>query len=177
LRFDGKAWTSQEIAMTLKYSSTRILHDDHMATLALLADVERIVLARRDGPGQIEQQDARFLDRLCKALKFEVGSHFDFEESSILPMLAEYGEPGLGELLLEEHHVLRDVIRDVVALAEGGRSGGFSAEQWRKFRRLCGELVERLTSHIEKEERALLPVMEEALTPDADSEIAAHHDL
>jgi len=163
--------------MTLKYSSTRILHDDHMATLALLAEVERIVLARRDGPAQIEQQEGRFLDRMCKALNNEVGVHFDFEESSILPMLAEYGEPDLGELLLEEHHVLRDVVRDVVALAEGGRASGFSPEQWQKFRRLCGELVERLTSHIEKEERALLPVLEEALTPDTDSEIAAHHDL
>lgn len=163
--------------MTLKYFSTRILHDDHMATLALLSEVERVVLSRRDGPAQIEQEDARFLDRLSKTLNVEVIGHFDFEEASILPMLAEYGDPDLGELLLEEHQVLRDVIRDVAALAQAGRASGFSAEEWKKFRRLCGELIERLTSHIEKEERALLPVMEDALTPETDTDIAAHHDI
>jgi hemerythrin-like domain-containing protein len=163
--------------MALRYSSTRILHDDHMATLALLTEVERVVLSRRDGPGQIEQEDGRFLDRLCKALNVEVIGHFDFEELSILPMLAEYGDPDLGELLIEEHHVLRNVVRDVVAQAQAGRASGFPAEEWKKFRRLCGELVERLTSHIEKEERALLPTLEDALTPETDSELAAHHDL
>ncbi len=163
--------------MAFKYSCSRILHDDHMTTLALLTEAERMVLSRRDGPPNIDQEYRRFIDRFCRALNTEVTDHFDFEEVSLLPVVAEYGEAALCDLLLEEHQVLLDVVADVVAQAQAGRDNGFAAEDWGRFRSLCGELIERLTSHIEKEERALLPALEEALTPDMDTELAAHHDV
>jgi len=162
--------------LSLKYSSTRILHDDHMATIALLTEVERVVLARQAAPAQ-DDQTGRFIDRLCKTVNGEISGHFDYEEASVFPMLAEYGMADLGDLLVEEHHVLRNVMNDIVAGADAARADGFSPEAWVAFRRLCGELVERLTSHIEKEERALIPELEDALTPEIDTELAAHHDL
>ena len=162
--------------MPLKYSSTRILHDDHMATIALLTEVERVVLARQAAPVQGDQT-GRFIDRLCKTVNGEISGHFDYEEASVFPVLAEYGMADLGDLLVEEHHVLRNVMNDIVAGAGTARADGFSPEAWVAFRRLCGELVERLTSHIEKEERALIPELEDALTPEIDTELAAHHDL
>jgi hemerythrin-like domain-containing protein len=161
----------------LKYSSSRILHDDHMATIALLNEVERVVLGRQAVPVQSDQETGRFIDRLCKTLDGEISGHFDFEEASVFPALAEYGLADLGGLLVEEHHVIRNAMSDVVASAGAARAGGFSPGTWGAFRRLCGELVERLTSHIEKEERALIPEMEDALTPEIDTELAAHHDL
>jgi len=161
----------------LKYSSSRILHDDHMATIALLREVERVVLSHQTVPVQGDQETGRFIDRLCETLDGEISGHFDFEEVSVFPALAEYGMADLGDLLVEEHHVIRNAMNDVVASAGAARAGGFSPETWGGFRRLCGELVERLTSHIEKEERALIPEMEDALTPEIDSELAAHHDL
>jgi len=161
--------------MTFKYFCTRIIFDDHVATLALLSEAERMVASRRDPP-QIDETYRRFIDRFCKALNIEVTSHFDFEETALFPVVTEYGEAGLCELLLEEHHVLLEVARDVVALAQAARESGFSPEDWGKFRRLCGELSERLTSHIEKEDRALLPVMEEAMTMELDTELAARHE-
>ncbi len=163
--------------MAFKYSCTRFLHDDHVATLALLSEAERMVLSRREGPAQIDQEYRRFIERFCTALNTEVTSHFDFEEVSLLPVVAEYGDADLCELLLDEHRVLLSVVRDVVAQAQAARVNGFAVEEWAKFRRLCGELVERLASHIEKEERALLPVLEDALSPEMDTEIAARHDL
>ena len=162
--------------MTLKYSSTRILHDDHMATIALLTEVERVVLARQTAPAR-DDQIGRLIDRLCKAMEGEISGHFDYEEASVFPVLAEYGMADLGDLLVEEHHVLRNVMNDIVAGAGAASADGFSPEAWVAFRRLCGELVERLTSHIEKEERALIPELEDALTPEIDTELAAHHDL
>jgi len=162
--------------LSLKYSSTRILHDDHMATIALLTEVERVVLARQAAPVQGDQT-GRFIDRLCKTVNGEISGHFDYEEASVFPVLAEYGMADLGDLLVEEHHVLRNVMNDIVAGAGTARADGFSPEAWVAFRRLCGELVERLTSHIEKEERALIPELEDALTPEIDTELAAHHDL
>lgn len=161
----------------LKYSSSRILHDDHMATVALLSEVERVIVTRQAVPVQSDPETGRLIDRMCKALNNEVAGHFEFEEASIFPMLAEYGMADLGELLIEEHHVLRNVVNDTIAGADAARAGGFSPETWGTFRRLCGELVERLTSHIEKEERALIPTMEESLTPEIDTELAARHDL
>jgi iron-sulfur cluster repair protein YtfE (RIC family) len=161
----------------LKYSSSRILHDDHMATIALLSEVERVVLSRQAPPVQSDQETGRFIDRLCKTLNGEISGHFDFEEDSVFPALAEYGMADLGDLLVEEHHAIRKTMNDVVASAGAARAGGFSPETWSAFRRLCGELVERLTSHIEKEERALIPELEDALTPEIDTELAAHHDL
>lgn len=161
----------------LKYSSSRILHDDHMATIALLSEVERVVLSRQAVPVQGDQETGRFIDRLCKTLDGEISGHFDFEEVSVFPALAEHGMADLGDLLVEEHHVIRNAMNDVVASAGAARADGFSPATWVAFRRLCGELVERLTSHIEKEERALIPEMEDALTPEIDTELAAHHDL
>ena len=76
--------------MSLKYSSTRILHDDHMATIALLTEVERVVLARQAAPAQ-DDQTGRFIDRLCKTVNGEISGHFDYEEASVFPVLAEYG--------------------------------------------------------------------------------------
>lgn len=161
----------------LKYSSSRILHDDHVATVALLTDVERLVVTRRAVPVRGDQETGRLIDRLCRALNEEVRGHFDFEEVSVFPMLAEYGAADLGELFTEEHRVLREVMNDIVANAGAERAAGFSPESWTRFRRLCGELVERLTSHIDKEERALIPALEDALTPEIDTEVAARHDL
>jgi hemerythrin-like domain-containing protein len=162
--------------LPLKYSSTRILHDDHMATVALLAEVERVVLARQAAPVQ-NDETGRFIARLCKTLEGEISGHFDFEEASVFPALAEFGGADLGGLLVEEHHVLRNVMADIAAGASAARAEGFSPQSWAAFRRLCGELVERLTSHIEKEERALIPELEDALTPEIDTDLAAQHDL
>ena len=148
-----------------------------MATIALLSEVERAVVTRQAVPVQSDQEIGRLVDRFCKALNSEVTGHFEFEEVSVFPMLAEYGMADLGELLIEEHHVLRNVVNDTVACAGAARAGGFSPETWATFRRLCGELAERLTSHIEKEERALIPELEDALTPEIDTELAAQHDL
>jgi iron-sulfur cluster repair protein YtfE (RIC family) len=161
--------------LSLKYSSTRILHDDHMATVALLAEVERVILACQVPPVR-DDETGRLIGRLCRAMDGEISGHFDFEELSVFPVLAEYGMADLGDLLIEEHHVLRNVMNDIVASASAERAHGFSPETWKGFRRLCGELVERLTSHIEKEERALIPELEDALTPEIDTELAARHD-
>ena len=109
--------------MPLKYSSTRILHDDHMASVALLAEVERVILARQATPVQNDEA-GRLIDRLCKTLDGEISGHFDFEEASVFPMLAEYGMADLGDLLIEEHHVLRNVMNDIGASARAASDGG-----------------------------------------------------
>lgn len=161
--------------MQFRYSSSRILHDDHMASLALLGDVERLVLARKAAPAQGDADFARFAGRLRGALDGEISDHFDFEEEVLFPLLAQFGAGDLGDLLTEEHHVLRAVMREVGERAAAGVAQGYSDTGWNDFRRLCGELVERLSGHVEKEERALVPALEDTFTPDLDAEAAARH--
>lgn len=160
--------------MHFQFSAPRILHDDHMASLALLSDVERLVLARKAPPPAEDPEFARFAARLGGALVGEISDHFDFEEETLFPILAQFGDGDLGELLIEEHHALREVMAEVAARA---KSAVFADATWKDFRRLCGELVERLQSHVEKEERALLPALENALTPEVDAEACARHDI
>ena len=163
--------------MSFRYSATRILHDDHMATLALSADISRLVLARKTAPARDDAEIARLARNLVGAIEGEISAHFDFEEQALFPVLSEYGDGDLADLLTEEHHVLRDVFRELVPTANASRSEGFSPEGWQAFRRLCAEFVERLQSHIEKEEQALLPSLENALTPEVDAEASARHDI
>jgi hemerythrin-like domain-containing protein len=161
--------------MELHFSASRILHDEHMASLALLREVERLVAARRQAPARDDPEIARFVAKLAASLTGEVIAHFDFEEDAVFPALAQCGDGDLVDLLVEEHRSLRETIGDISATAREIAEGGVEAQGWMTLRRLCGELLERLESHIDKEERALVPAMESAFTPEIDSELAARH--
>ena len=163
--------------MSFQFSVSRILHEDHMASLGLLGDVERSVLTRKDAPPGGDRQVEGSMRPLRDALAGEVSAHFDFEEETLFPYLVQFGEGDLAELLSEEHRVLREVFVDVDAQIQSAIAEGFSPQSWARFRRLCGELIERLQSHIEKEERALLPALESALTSEADAELCARHNI
>lgn len=163
--------------MSFQFSSSRLLHEEHMASLALLGEIERAVLARKEPPPRGDAQVEGPIRRLRDALAGEVGAHFDFEEEALFPYLVEFGEGDLSDLLGEEHRVLREVFAEVDAQIASGLAAGFQAADWTNFRRLCGELIERLQSHIEKEERALIPALENTLTSEADAECCARHDF
>ncbi len=161
--------------MSLQYSASRILHDEHMASLALLGEVERVALAGKSTSSNAGEELGRLLVRLRRTLDGEVLAHFDFEEQALFPLLAEFGDGDLGQLLTEEHLVLREVFEDLGRCADNAAASGFSDESRTSIRRVCAELIERLQSHIEKEERALLPALENALTPETDAEVSARH--
>jgi hemerythrin-like domain-containing protein len=163
--------------MSFRFSASRILHEEHMASLGLLREVERAVVLRKTPPAPDDGETTGSIRRLRNALAGEVTAHFDFEEDALFPYLTECGEGDLAELLVEEHQVLRDVFRELDAQAGPGLKDGFSPEGWATFRRLCGELIERLQSHVEKEEQALLPALENALTSETDAEFSARHDI
>lgn len=162
--------------MSFRFSASRILHEEHMASLDLLTEVGRNVLGRKDAPAQGDAAVERPLRRLTGALSGEIAHHFDFEERALLPFLAECGAGDLADLLIEEHGALRDLFGEIDAVSGRGLASGFEPAEWMTLRRLCGELIERLQSHIEKEERALVPAIEASLNPQADAEFCARHD-
>jgi len=50
---------------------------------------------------------------------------------------------------------------------------GFDPVGWDRFRDLSAELIERMFAHIQKEEMALLPMLDDLLEAQDDMELAA----
>jgi len=136
---------------------SRRLHEEHDATLALWGRVEASLAAGR--------HDALLLKSAAAALAHELDTHFRFEERELFPRLAAAGEGDIGELLQEEHEVIREA---------GGRFIDLVREDPSKseVRMLGLELAERLVAHVQKEEMSLLPALEDLLDEAADGELS-----
>src|SRR5689334_5567813 len=92
---------------------SRRLHEEHEATLALWARVQRL-------PNKPDADGVQLLRRAAAALEGEIGRHFRFEEEALFPRLAAAGEGDLGELLSEEHVGIREAAARLdAALAAG----------------------------------------------------------
>jgi hemerythrin-like domain-containing protein len=135
---------------------SRRLHEEHDATLALWGRLESALAAGR--------HDAALLKSAAAALAHELDRHFRFEEEELFPRLAQAGEGDIGELLREEHEVIRAAGTRFIALVKNG-----SFENETKILGL--ELAERLVGHVQKEEMALLPALEDFIDEETDHEL------
>ncbi len=154
-----------------------LLHEDHMATLRTLNDLDAFVQRQGATPPDLAQPSVRkSLDALVATVADEVGNHFGFEEEHLFPRLADAGEGMIGEVLRQEHKVilpLGSALSDAVKAAYD--AGGFSAEAWQDFRGKAAELVERETFHIQKEEMGLIAAISMLLDSDDDAELAMQY--
>jgi hemerythrin-like domain-containing protein len=151
---------------------SRRLHREHVAVLDLLERFGR-ALRRLGGapPAAGDPAWRLLLDQLGTALEYEIAGHFDLEETQIFPRLHERGEGELAELLFEDHEVIRGVARPVLAMVARAQAGTLEDGAWRKFGTLGLELVERLSAHAEKEQGALVPLVDEMLDEATDREL------
>ncbi len=149
---------------------SQALHDEHMATVALLERLENLLARQgRGGPPDVRDPGvAKLLSDLLTGLEGEVGRHFEFEEQKVFAYLEAAGDAAIGEHLTSEHQVMRPVGVRLAALARNAAAGGFDAAAWEEFRRLAQDLCDRLLAHVQKEEMALLPVLEDSM--DAETE-------
>jgi hemerythrin-like domain-containing protein len=149
---------------------SQTLHDEHMATIALMERLELVIARFRKGgpPDAKDPAVAKLLADLSVGLTHELNHHFDFEEAELFAILAEAGDETIATHLAEEHVVIRPIARALVELAGEARAQGFDAARWDEFRRLGQDLCARLVPHAQKEEVALLPVLDENM--DADTE-------
>ncbi|MCB2100435.1 MAG: hemerythrin domain-containing protein [Rhodobacterales bacterium] len=150
------------------------LHEDHMATMALLERLEGTL--RRLGSGPAPATDdpdlSRVLTDAVAVLEEEIGHHYQFEEDHLFPRFAEAIDAGIPNMLRDEHSAIRPVARRMADLARGARAGGFSDAEWGEFVRLGGELIEREVFHIQKEEMGFLPALEQVIDPDDDGDLS-----
>ena len=163
--------------MEFRQRITRALHDEHISVMALLERLESLL--RAHGRAERLQADddvaARILGDFAAAMDGEIATHFEFEESGLFPPLDEMGASTMVEILSEEHLVILPLGRRLADLARRG-PGAFDAQTWREFRPLASELIERLASHIQKEEMGMLPSLEEALDEAEDARLADAYD-
>lgn len=135
---------------------SRRLHEEHVATLALWGRLESALAAGR--------HDAALLKSAAASLERELDRHFRFEEAELFPRLAAAGEGDIGELLREEHETIRAAgLRFIALVRENGNE--------KEIRTLGLELAERLVNHVQKEEMALLPALDDFIDEETDHEL------
>lgn len=158
--------------MNLIHQVPATLHREHFDTLALLQKLDAFMAKNKvssvpplDGPAR------ELLGLLIAALDGEVTHHFRFEEEHLFPLLAESGETELGELLTEEHTTILPAGQRLAELARAARLEGFTGDAWREFFGLSAEFSERLVSHVQKEEMALVPLLDSLLDAETDGRL------
>ena len=155
--------------MAFERRITGILHDEHMATLALLAAIEELLAGGKQRPPALDAQSIRStLEKISAAIEDEVCRHFTFEEEQLFTRMAEHGDDALGQDLEREHEVILPIGLQLSALAQRALKQGFSGDDWSEFFALGGEFVSRLQPHVDKEEMALLPIVDEIIDRETD---------
>ncbi len=159
--------------MDFSRRTAQLLHEDHQATLAVIEALEQMIArARRKAPTLDDPAVAKTLKLAASAIEQEVSAHFAFEENELFTRLEEAGDVGIGAHLRDEHAAILPLGAEVATRARAALEQGFDDTQWSEFRSVAAELIERMYAHIQKEEMALLPMLEDLLDPETDMSLA-----
>jgi hypothetical protein len=159
--------------MDFQRQTNRRLYEEHLATLQLLARVERVFTGRAGAypPAAGDSAWPAFARALLSAIEVEVARHFEFEERDLFPRLEQAGDGDLAALLSEEHAAIRAAAQPLAALLRQALAEALPAQQWQAMKTLALEFSERLASHAQKEDGALLPLLDNLLDEDTDREL------
>ncbi|MFQ5437921.1 MAG: hemerythrin domain-containing protein [Paracoccaceae bacterium] len=153
--------------------TAQLLHEDHVATIAVIESLEQMIASARRAPPSVDDPDLRrVLSSVATAIEGEIAHHFTFEETELFTLLEDNGDVGISAHLTSEHRAILPLGQTVARQARAGLENGFSGGDWPAFRNAAGELIERMFAHIQKEEMALLPILEDLLDPEADMTLA-----
>jgi hemerythrin-like domain-containing protein len=147
------------------------LHEEHQANVALLERVERLIAAHRGCPVSDDPVARQLLSEFATGVSGEVEHHFGFEERGLFPYLDALGNSEISVHLTEEHLAIRPLVAGLAVVARAAAGRGFDEGSWNQFRRLGGELCDRMLSHIQKEEMMLLPLIEENMDSETESRL------
>lgn len=161
--------------MDFQRQTNKRLYEEHAATLQLLARVERIFGGRAGAypPAAGDAEWPAFARSLLSAIEVEVARHFEFEERDLFPLLEEGGDGDLAALFNEEHASIRAVAQPLAGLLRQALVEALSPQQWQTLKTLALEFSERLGSHAQKEDGALLPVLDGLLDEETDRTLFA----
>ncbi|KUJ85445.1 hypothetical protein AVO45_00120 [Ruegeria marisrubri] len=160
--------------MTFSRRTAQLLHEDHQQTIAVIEALDQLIAKhRKKAPDTSDAWVRTTLTQAIGALEEEVNLHFAFEETELFTRLEDMGDVGIGEHLREEHRALTPLGTKVAEMSRDTLENGFTDESWTEFRNVAGELIERMYAHIQKEEMALVPALEDLLDPETDMELSA----
>ena len=159
--------------MDFQRQTSKRLYEEHAASLQMLARLERTFTGRAGAypPVVGDPQWSAFARALLAEIEVQLARHFEFEERDLFPRLEEAGDGDLAALLNEEHVTIRAVAQSLADLLRLALAEGLPPPQWQTMKTLALEFSERLGSHAQKEDGALLPALEQLLDEDADREL------
>ncbi|MBK6867520.1 MAG: hemerythrin domain-containing protein [Burkholderiales bacterium] len=157
--------------MTSDRQIARLLNEEHRGQLDLLGKVESALGSRKADDDLLRD----LVKQLRRQVEHDVGRHFDFEEAELFTRMDESGEGDIAGLLAEEHDAIRDVAEELLPLTAAALDGTLDADGWDALRRTALEMVERQVAHIQKEEMAMLPLLEDLLDEETDGRLAMEY--
>jgi hemerythrin-like domain-containing protein len=161
-----------ETAMNFTNRISQTLHEEHRATVARVERLEALMARyRREPPDSGTGGLAQLLADLSSGMEVEVQRHFDFEETRLFRYFDAIGDREIAAHLADEHATMRPIAMEIAKLAREAAAQGFDQAQWTEFRRLGQEFCERILAHVQKEEMALLPLLEENMDADAEARL------
>jgi hemerythrin-like domain-containing protein len=160
-------------SMTFSNRISQTLHDEHCATVALLERVEHVLGRHPRGqrPDANDRTVARLLTDISSALEADIERHFAFEEKRLFTYLDAQGNDAIGAHLTEEHTAMRPLGLRLAALARAASATGFDETSWDEFRKIGQEFCPRLIAHAQKEDMALLPLLDETMDPETEAKL------
>jgi iron-sulfur cluster repair protein YtfE (RIC family) len=141
-----------------------------MATLALLERLERFV-ANNTPPTAADTSARTLLVDLAVAFENEVWRHFAFEEEHLFDYFNQAGDTEMAQHLTVEHAQIRSVGLPIIAMARTAAASGFLPPAWSEFRLLARQLAEQLSTHAQKEEGVLIPLLQDAMDSDTEERL------
>ncbi|MHB1201195.1 MAG: hemerythrin domain-containing protein [Polaromonas sp.] len=158
--------------MNFSSQTSHTLHEEHRANLDLLGRVELALVRAPRGDEARASELLKLIGALARSLEQDIDRHFGFEERELFPRMSEAGDGEIAMLLAEEHDAIRAVAEDLLPLTRAAASGSLDAAGWDALKRGALELVERQVAHIQKEEMALLPMLDDLLDDETDRQLA-----
>lgn len=156
---------------------SQALHEEHRTTVALMERLEQLIARHRRGapPDTRDGAVGKLLSDLSTGLEHEVQRHFAFEEDRLFTYLKAAGDEVIGAHLTDEHTVMRPLGARVAKLAREAAIVGFDAPRWEEFCLVGRELCDRLLAHVQKEEMALLPLIEESMDAETEARLVEEY--
>ena len=152
------------------------LHQEHASVLDLLDRVTQAVARHRDSiPDAKDPFMAKLMSDLAAELPGEVDRHFTFEEEELFSYLREAGNEGIGRVLTNEHSIIRPIGAELCKVIAEVRVKGFDNKSWAAFRKHGQDLAMSLGPHAQKEDMALLPMLEQVMDADKEAQLYAQY--
>lgn len=153
-----------------------VLHEEHFRILVWMCDLQNLVASEAGQPpsNACNRQQRRELQALIGSLD-EILDHHVFEETLVFPLIRARDDGALAGLLTGEHAVIEPITKSLRAITTEILRRGPGEGRWTQFRKLGNQLVSEMTSHLEKEELAIVQRLDSLLDLDSAHRLAFQH--